>query len=64
MSGLAVAYTIEGAAAATPFSRELIRAAIATGDLVVHYRPGGSHPIILDDDLRDWIRTLPTERAS
>lgn len=59
-----IAYTIEGAAGATPFSRELIRAAISTGDLIVHYRPGGSHPIILDDDLREWIRTLPTERAS
>lgn len=60
-----IAYTIEGAAAATPFSRELIRAAIATGDLIAHYRPdGGVHPIILDDDLRDWIRTLPTEKAS
>lgn len=60
-----IAYTIEGAAAATPFSRELIRTAIATGDLVVHYRPdGGRHPIILADDLRDWIKTLPTEKAS
>lgn len=61
---MSIAYTIEGAAAATPFSRELIRAAISTGDLVVHYRPGGSHPIILDDDLRDWIRTLPTEKSA
>lgn len=60
----AIAYTIEKAAEATPFSREIIRAAIAAGDLVVHYRRGGSHPIILDEDLRDWIRTLPTERAS
>lgn len=59
-----IAYTIEQAAAATPFSRELIRGAIATGDLVVHYRPGGQHPIILAEDLRDWIRTLPTEKAS
>lgn len=59
-----IAYTIEGAADATPFSRELIRAAIKDGDLVVHYRPGGQHPVILDEDLRDWIRTLPTERAS
>jgi hypothetical protein len=59
-----IAFTIEGAAAATPFSRELIRAAIATGDLVAHYRPGGVHPIILDDDLRDWIRALPTEKSA
>lgn len=61
---MSIAFTIEGAAAATPFSRELIRAAIATGDLVVHYRPGGSHPIILDEDLRDWIRSLPTQRQA
>lgn len=59
-----IAYTIEGAAAVTPFSRELIRAAIGTGDLVVHYRPGGSHPVILDEDLRDWIRTLPTVKSA
>lgn len=58
-----IAFTIEGAAAATPFSRELIREAINTGDLIAHYRPGGVHPIIIDDDLRDWIRTLPTSPA-
>ena len=59
-----IAFTIEGAAAATPFSREIIRKAIATGDLVVHYRENGSHPIILDEDLRDWIRSLPTQRQA
>lgn len=56
-----IAYTIEGAAAATPFSREIIRAAINAGDLVAHYRPGGVHPVLLAEDLRDWIRTLPSE---
>lgn len=61
---MSIAFTIEGAAAATPFSRELIRGAIASGDLVVHYRPGGSHPVILDEDLRDWIRSLPTQQRS
>lgn len=60
-----IAYTIEGAAAATPFGHQVIRDAIETGDLVVHYRPnGGKHPIILDEDLRDWIRSLPTERRA
>lgn len=59
-----IAYTIEGAASATPFSKDLIREAINSGDLVVHYRPGGVHPIILAEDLKDWIRTLPTERAA
>lgn len=59
-----IAFTIESAATATPFSRDIIRAAIQAGDLVVHYREGGSHPIILADDLVDWIRTLPTEKAS
>lgn len=59
-----IAYTIEGAAAATPLGENLIRAAINNGDLVAHYREGGQHPIILADDLIDWIRTLPTEKAS
>lgn len=59
-----IAYTIEGAAAATPLSKDLIREAINRGDLVVHYREGGVHPIILEDDLKDWIRTLPTQRQA
>lgn len=60
-----IAYTIEGAAAATPFGEKVIRDAITSGDLIVHYRrDGGQHPIILADDLIEWIRTLPTERGA
>lgn len=59
-----LAYTIEGAAAATPLSQALIRDAINQGELVVHYRRGGEHPLILAEDLIDWIRTLPTEKRS
>jgi hypothetical protein len=59
-----IAYTIEGAAAATPLGQALIRKAIEDGDLIAHYREGGSHPIILADDLRDWIASLPTERRT
>lgn len=59
-----IAYTIEGASEVTPLGQGVIREAIRTGDLVVHYREGGSHPIILADDLRDWIRSLPTEKTA
>lgn len=55
-----IAYTIEGAAAATPFSKDLISEAIREGELIVHYRRGGRHPIILAEDLIEWIRSLPT----
>jgi len=58
-----IAFTIEGAAAETPFGEKVIREAIRQGDLLVHYRPdGGQHPIILADDLIEWIRSLPTEK--
>lgn len=59
---MTIAYTIEGAAAATPFGKDVIRKAIGDGDLIAHYREGGSHPIILAEDLRDWIRSLPTTK--
>lgn len=60
-----IAYTIEGAAAVTPFGEKVIREAIREGELIAHYRrDGGQHPVILADDLIDWIRTLPTERAA
>lgn len=57
-----ISHTIESASTATHVGKDLIRAAIRSGDLVAHYV--GVKAIILDDDLRDWIRTLPTERAS
>jgi len=59
-----IAYTIEGAAAETPLSKDLIREAINQGELIVHYRRGGEHPLILEDDLKDWIRSLPTEKRA
>ena len=60
---MTIAYTIEGAAAATPLGKDRIREAIRTGDLVVHYHPdSGDRPLILADDLRDWIRSLPTTK--
>lgn len=59
-----IAYTIEGAAGATPLSKDLIREAINAGELIVHYRQGGVHPIILEDDLKDWIRSLPTHKQA
>lgn len=60
----AIAYTIEEAAAATPLGKDRIRAAIESGDLVVHYHPDSNATLIVDDDLREYIRSLPTRKRS
>lgn len=62
MSGLALAavsYSLPGAAEATGIGRTSIDAAIARGDLVVHYI--GTKPIVRAADLDDWVQSLPTE---
>ena len=65
MIAYTIAYTIEGAAAATPLGKDRIREAIRTGDLTVHYHPdSGDRPMILDTELREWIASLPTEKRS
>lgn len=53
---------IAGAITATGVRETKLREAINRGDLIVHYHD--SKPVILAEDLRDWIASLPTERRS
>jgi len=59
---MAVSYDVQGAAAATGMSVDVIRRAIRTGDLTAHYPT--SKPLILADDLRAWVTAAPTERSA
>ena len=56
-----IAYTVAEAAAACGVSEPVIRRAQAKGDLVYHYPT--SRPVILADDLREWIESKPVERG-
>ncbi|MEY9851256.1 hypothetical protein ABH923_000934 [Leifsonia sp. EB41] len=56
-----IAYTLAAAAEECGVSPQFLRGYIRRNDLVVHY--AGTKPIILADDLKDWIERLPTERA-
>ena len=63
-----VSYCIDTAAAATGVSRDVIQRAMRSGDLVVHY-PNISgkqvgKPLILAEDLRDWVAAGKTERTN
>jgi len=55
-----VSYDIPGAALATGLSASRLREYIARGDLAVHY--SGTKPVIDRDELRDFIRALPSEK--
>jgi hypothetical protein len=55
-----VSYDLPGAAAATGLSVRELQRAIAASDLAVHYR--GSKPVIDRDELRAFIRALPSEK--
>lgn len=55
-----IAYTVAEAAAACGVSEPVVRRAIAHGDLVVHYVT--SHPVLLAEDLHEWIASAPAER--
>jgi len=57
-----VSYDLPGAAAATGVSERTIRDAIARGDLIAHYL--GRKPLVMRDELADWVSALPTERAA
>lgn len=59
-----IAYTIEQAAAAMPLGKDRIRAAIELGDLTAHYHPESNATLILADDLKEWIRSLPTKKRA
>lgn len=64
----AVSYNLDGAAAATGISVDVIRRATRSGDLPVHYpRVDGkpiARPLIRAADLDRWVNDGPTERAS
>lgn len=55
-----ISYTIAEAAETCGVSEPVIRRAIRKGDLVPHYPT--SRPVLLADDLHEWISSSPTER--
>ena len=57
-----IAYDVKGAAEATGHSVDVVRRAIRSGELTPRYPT--SKPVILADDLRRWVASAPTERAS
>lgn len=54
-----LAYSLQEAAAATGYSARTLSIAIRRHDLLARY--ANSKPIILADELQDWLRSLPTE---
>lgn len=56
-----IAYTVAEAAAACGVSEPVIRRAQAKGDIVYHYPT--SRPVILAEDLREWVASAPVERS-
>ena len=54
-----LAYSIEEAAAASGYSTDSIRRAIRKFELTARY--ANSKPVILAEELADWLRSLPTE---
>lgn len=57
-----LAYSVDEAAAATGYSSGTIRTAIRRHDLIARY--ANSKPVILADELLDWLKSLPTEPKS
>ena len=56
------ALTIKNAAEYADVSRDVISAAIKTGDLIAHYPT--SRPVIKVSELEKWIDNTPTEPKS
>ncbi|MEO5314193.1 hypothetical protein PV772_08735 [Pseudarthrobacter sp. CC12] len=54
-----LAYSIQEAAEATGYSSDTIRKALRNNDLVARY--ANSKPVVLAEELADWLRSLPTE---
>ena len=53
------AWRVDDAAAAYGVSRDVLYAAARNGDLVFRYPT--SRPVIDDDEMQRWLRSLPTE---
>ncbi|SEE18317.1 hypothetical protein SAMN04489740_0831 [Arthrobacter alpinus] len=54
-----LAYNLEEAAEATGYSVSTLRISMRRNDLIASY--ANSKPVILADELRDWLKSLPTE---
>lgn len=63
-----VSYSLDGAAAATGYSRDVIVRAVRAGDVPVHYPEVDgkalAKPTIDADDLRAWVRRGKAERKA
>lgn len=55
-----ISYTYAEAADACGVSEDVIRRAVRNGDLAPHYPT--ARPVLLADDLREWIESSPTQR--
>lgn len=56
----AISMNIRQAAEATGVSVEIIRRAIEKGDLVPRYP--SARPVLMTEEVRDWVDSRPTER--
>lgn len=56
-----IAYSLEDAAAECGVSTDFLRDFVKRNDLVAHY--ANNRVILLADDLRAWIESLPAERT-
>lgn len=54
-----LAYNLDEAAAATGYSTSTLRIAIRRHDLIARY--ANTRPVILAEELRDWLESLPTD---
>lgn len=54
-----LAYNLNEAAEATGYSTSTLRIAIRRHDLIARY--ANTKPVILAEELRDWLESLPTE---
>jgi excisionase family DNA binding protein len=57
-----VSLTYADAAESVGVSVDVIRRAVRAGDLTAHYPT--ARPVIRREDLDEWIKRTPTERAS
>lgn len=55
-----VSYDVEGASKACGLAMSTVREAISKGDLPVRYY--GKKPLVLANDLYEWINDLPDEK--
>lgn len=61
-----ISLTLEEAAVAVGFSVKTLRGAIGSGDLIAHRKTSAANSkyVVLVDDLRGWIESLPVAEKS